>query len=37
MTNGRFTDDLPAIGELAPIEFIDGPRLKTILADLPMI
>ncbi|HEX5038198.1 MAG TPA: restriction endonuclease [bacterium] len=37
MTNGRFTEDLPAIGELAPIEFIDGARLKAISADLPMV
>lgn len=37
MTNTRFTDDLPAIGELAPLEFIDGVRLKSILADLPMV
>lgn len=37
MTNTRFTDDLPAISELAPLEFIDGARLKTVLADLPMI
>ena len=37
MTNTKFTDDLPAIGELAPLEFIDGVRLKMILADLPMV
>jgi hypothetical protein len=24
ITTGRFTSDLPAIGELAPIEFVDG-------------
>lgn len=27
ITTGRFTPDLPAISELAPIEFIDGERL----------
>lgn len=37
MTNTRFTDDLPAISELAPLEFIDGARLQKILSDLPMI
>jgi len=37
MTNTRFTDDLPAIAELAPMEFIDGQRLQSILADLPMV
>lgn len=37
MTNTKFTDDLPAISELAPLEFIDGARLKAILADLPMV
>lgn len=37
MTNTRFTDDLPAISELAPLEFIDGARLATIMADLPMV
>jgi restriction endonuclease Mrr len=37
MTNTRFTDDLPAIGELAPLEFIDGERLKTMMANLPMV
>jgi restriction endonuclease Mrr len=37
MTNGRFTEDLTAISELAPIEFIDGARLKAISSNLPMV
>jgi len=37
MTNTRFTDDLPAISELSPMEFIDGARLKTMMANLPMV
>lgn len=37
MTNARFTEELPAIGELAPIEFIDGERLKKMMGNLPMV
>lgn len=31
ITNGRFTADLPGIGELAPIEYIDGEAFQGLL------
>lgn len=31
VTTGRFTEDLPTIGELAPIEFVDGTRLAGLV------
>ncbi len=31
MTTGRLTPDLPGLGELAPIEFIDGDRFLGLL------
>lgn len=31
MTTGSFTQEIPAIGELAPIEFIDGPALEGLM------
>lgn len=31
MTTGRFTQDIPGIGELAPIEFIDGDAFGELL------
>jgi restriction endonuclease Mrr len=36
-TNGSFAADIPSLSELAPMEFIDGARLKTMMADLPMV
>lgn len=32
MTTGRFTEDISAIGELAPMEFIDGAALQKLVA-----
>lgn len=32
LTTGRFTPEIPAIGELAPMEFIDGEAFKKLLA-----
>ncbi len=32
MTNTRFTEDLPAISELAPMEFIDEKRLTELMS-----
>jgi restriction endonuclease Mrr len=37
MTNERFSDDISTLGELAPIEFIDGERLKSMMGHLPMV
>ena len=31
MTTGQFTSDIPGIGELAPMEFIDGKSLTLLL------
>ena len=31
ITTGRFTGDIPAIGELAPMEFIDGEALRRLV------
>ena len=31
ITTGRFTDEIRSIGELAPIEYIDGPALKGLV------
>lgn len=31
ITTGRFTDEIPTIGELAPMEFIDGPAFQKLL------
>jgi restriction endonuclease Mrr len=36
-TNGSFAADIPSLSELAPLEFIDGARLKTMMANLPII
>ncbi len=36
-TNGSFAADIRSLGELAPMEFIDGARLKAMMADLPMV
>jgi hypothetical protein len=32
ITTGRFTEEIPSIGELAPMEFIDGQAFKKLLA-----
>ena len=32
MTTGRFTGEIPTIGELAPLEYIDGPAFQKLLA-----
>ena len=31
MTTGRFTTEIPTIGELAPMEFIDGPTFLSLV------
>ena len=31
MTTGRFTSEIPGIGELAPIEFVDGEALQRLM------
>lgn len=36
-TNASFAADIPSLSELAPLEFIDGARLKAMMADLPMV
>lgn len=36
-TNASFAADIPSLSELAPLEFIDGSRLRAMMADLPMI
>lgn len=33
ITTGRFTPDLATISELAPMEFIDGVKLKSLMAE----
>ncbi len=37
MTNNRFTDDLPSLSELAPLEFIDGEKLKELMAKYSVV
>lgn len=32
ITTGRFTEEIPGIGELAPMEFIDGQAFKKLIA-----
>ena len=37
MTNTKFTDDLSSLSELAPLEFVDGEKLKELMSKYSVV